>query len=133
MKTCCKASGVQTELFLYLLFLSSRQKARSIHHVRKFNDAIIPILCVPLQVQRCYYNPPPHMLRSSDHVRKSNDAITPHPTTPSVASHRPCVQVHLCASSTMLLQPTPSHHPICCVASTMCASSRMSVFHHGRL
>ena len=36
-----------------------------------------------------------------------------------------CVASTMCASSTMLLHPTPPHHPICCVASTMCASSTM--------
>ena len=51
----------------------------------------------------------------------SSSTMLLHPTPP----HHPCcVASTMCASSAMLLHPTPPHQP-CCVASTTCASSTM--------
>ena len=84
-----------------------------------------------VQLQRCHYIPPPvtqpqsHMLRSINHVCTFKDVITSHPPPPK--PNRTCyVASTMCATSKMSLHPTPPP-TTCYVASTMCATSKMSL------
>ena len=70
--------------------------------------------------------PQSHDLRSTDHVCKCKERYHPHPTPPQP---HPipwcCVAPTMCASSRNVIIPTPPHpNPMPCVAPTMCASAR---------
>ena len=86
-----------------------------------------------VQLQRCHYIPPPqsHMLRSINHVCNFKDVITSHP--PPKPKPTCYVASTMCATSKMSLHvitshpPQPNPNPACYVASTMCATSKMSL------
>ena len=67
---------------------------------------------------------------AADNSKTFNDVITPHPTHPPTHPNPTCyVASSMCATSTMSLHPTPPTHPnpTCYVASNMCATSTMSL------
>ena len=132
---------------------------RSINHVCNFKDVIT-----------CHYIPPPHpnpnptcyvastmcatskmslhvitshpptqpqshILRSINHVCNFKDVITCHYIPPPLPNPNPTCYVAstMCATSKMSLHvitshpPPPNPNPTCYVASTMCATSKMSL------